>query len=227
MTKPLGRKSYGSIPHLPGSKIGPSDHGCHHGQHRICCVKARDAKDTIIVQEKLDGSNVAAARIGDEIVALQRKGYLCDSSPHEQHHRFARFVESRRDVLVSILEDGERLCGEWLAMAHGTKYDLRCREPFVAFDIIRGHQRVGYSELLRRVGRSFSTPPCLHIGCPVSTECAMAILGEHGYYGAEKAEGVVYRVERDGEVDFLAKFVRADFEPGKYFGDTPVWNLGA
>ena len=33
--KPLGRKAYGSIPHLPGSRIGPGDHHCHEGQRRI------------------------------------------------------------------------------------------------------------------------------------------------------------------------------------------------
>ena len=32
----------------------------------------------------------------------------------------------------------------------------------------------------------------------------------------EKPEGMVYRVERKGEVDFLAKWVRSDFEAGKY-----------
>ena len=29
-------------------------------------------------------------------------------------------------------------------------------------------------------------------------------------------EGMVYRVERRGKVDFLAKWVRKDFEEGKY-----------
>jgi len=33
--KPLGIKSYGSIPHLPGSRIGIGDHKCHEGQERI------------------------------------------------------------------------------------------------------------------------------------------------------------------------------------------------
>lgn len=30
--KPLGRKLYGSIPHLPGSRLGPGDHHCQAGQ---------------------------------------------------------------------------------------------------------------------------------------------------------------------------------------------------
>jgi len=56
--KPLGRKSYGSIPHLPGSRLGPGDYHAHEGQARIATEKARDKHDKIYVQEKLDGSNV-------------------------------------------------------------------------------------------------------------------------------------------------------------------------
>ena len=33
--KPLKQKSYGSIPHLLGSRLGVGDHHCHEGQqHR-------------------------------------------------------------------------------------------------------------------------------------------------------------------------------------------------
>ena len=51
--KPLGGKSYGSVPHLIGSRRGPMDFGVNEGQQRICCEKKRDRHDTIIVQEKL------------------------------------------------------------------------------------------------------------------------------------------------------------------------------
>ena len=54
--KTLGRKAYGSIGHLPNSRVGPKDHHVHEGQARICTVKARDKHDRVIVQEKLDGS---------------------------------------------------------------------------------------------------------------------------------------------------------------------------
>lgn len=30
--KPLGGKSYGSIPHLPGSRLGPGDHHDNGGK---------------------------------------------------------------------------------------------------------------------------------------------------------------------------------------------------
>ncbi|HYF69139.1 MAG TPA: hypothetical protein VD884_13440, partial [Ohtaekwangia sp.] len=58
MMKPLGGKSYGSIPHFYGSRLGPADHHCSPGQQVIATEKKRDRHDYIIVQEKLDGGNV-------------------------------------------------------------------------------------------------------------------------------------------------------------------------
>jgi len=81
-TKPLGRKSYGSIGHLPGSRMDVNhakygtgktvgkDFGVHPGMARIVTEKTRDKHDRIIVQEKLDGSNVSIARVNGEIVSL-------------------------------------------------------------------------------------------------------------------------------------------------------------
>jgi hypothetical protein len=50
--KPLGFKNYGSIGHLPCSRMGPGDHSVHEGQARICLEKARDKHDRIFVTEK-------------------------------------------------------------------------------------------------------------------------------------------------------------------------------
>lgn len=44
--KPLGIKSYGSIAHLPGSRISVGDHKCHEGQKRIATEKTRDRHDS-------------------------------------------------------------------------------------------------------------------------------------------------------------------------------------
>ncbi len=42
-------------------------------------------------------------------------------------------------------------------------------------------------------------------------------LGTLGFHGAiDPVEGAVWRVEREGRVDFLAKYVRADKIDGKY-----------
>lgn len=229
--KPLGQKAYGSIGHLPGSKRGPADRGVNDGQARICTVKPRDKHDTIIVQEKLDGTNVAVAKIDGAIVPLIRAGYRAETSHYPQHHLFAAWAYERQDVFDRLLSEGERVCGEWLAQAHGVRYDLTGREPFVAFDIMRGCERALYEDAVSRLrAAGLSLAPLLYVanGLAISVPEALWVLGKYGSYGAtEPVEGCVWRVERKGKVDFLAKYVRPDFETGKYLesiGGSVVWN---
>ena len=90
--KPLGTKAYGSICHLPGSRLGPGDHKLDEGMLRILTMKPRDRHDLIIVQEKLDGSNVCIAKIDGQLVPLGRSGYPAISSKYEQHRLFHLWV---------------------------------------------------------------------------------------------------------------------------------------
>lgn len=227
--KPLGRKAYGSIPHLPGSRLGPGDHHCHPGQERICTLKARDRHDRIIVTEKLDGGNVCIAKVEGQIHALGRAGYPAITSPFRQHHIFDEWVKGGLGRFSALLNEGEALHGEWLAMAHGTKYDL-AHEPFVAFDLTRDKKRVSHDELVELCTRfALTTPHVISDGPPISVADALELLGEHGQHGAlEPVEGAVWRVERKGEYDFLAKYVRPDKSDGKYLseitGCAPYWH---
>lgn len=228
--KPLGRKNYGSIGHLPCSRMGPADHSCHPGQQRICIEKARDKHDQIIVTEKLDGSNVGIARVEDNIFALGRAGYLAQTSKYEQHQLFAAWVRERESFWREVLEPGQRLVGEWMAQAHGTRYTLP-NGPFAAFDLMEGERRLSF-KTLRFVcfGFGIAMPKLLHVGGPISVDKAME-LHAAGDHGADEPEGIVYRVERKGQYDFMAKWVRPDKVDGKYLpdvtgsvSDVPVWN---
>lgn len=227
-SKPLGGKAYGSIGHLPNSRLGPGDHSVHAGQGVICCEKARDKHDRIIVQEKLDGSCVSVALVNGKILPLTRAGYHADTSPYQQHHMFADWVVANELRFRDILSDGERICGEWLAQAHGTVYDLSKLEPFGAFDIFGvGGKRIPYDEFVQRTNGVIDRPELIHDGGPITVADAMAIHFDV-HWPCDEVEGVVYRVERRGEVDFLAKFVRLDKQDGKYLesvtGGAPVWN---
>jgi hypothetical protein len=227
-TKPLGQKAYGHIPHLPGSRMGPSDHHCHEGQSRICTEKARDRHDTIIVQEKLDGSCVAVARIDGILHALGRSGWPAISSNYEQHRLFAQWVLVNQDRFMSVLTDGERLVGEWLAQAHSTRYNLR-HEPFVPFDLITGSVRATVDNMAERLtGHGFTTPQIISYGPPVSIPIVLDRLNTSGHGAVDRVEGAVWRVERKGVVDFLAKYVRPDKEDGIYLpevsGSDAIWN---
>lgn len=226
--KPLSNNAYGSIPHLIGSRRGSSDRGVNPGQHRMCVERAARPEDVVYVQEKLDGSNVAVARIDGQLIALQRHGYPCWSSRHEQHRLFAQWVAEHKDRFAFVA-DGWRVCGEWLAQAHGTRY-LVTAPPFIAFDYMRGSKRTPLGrciDLFCTAG--LPVPALLHWGPPLSLEHADKLLGERGRHGAiDRAEGVIYRVERGDKVILVAKYVRADKIDGRYLpqisGRPPVWN---
>ncbi len=221
--------------------MGSADKSCHEGQARIATEQARDSNDEIIVQEKLDGSNVGVAKIEGQIVPISRAGYRAETSPYKQHHYFADWVLNPKNWqrFNDCLTDGERIVGEWLAQAHSTRYELQ-HEPFVAFDIMTDSERTPYDDFIERVKPfNFITPHIIHRGTPISVEEVMKKIGKSGFHGAvDEVEGAIWRVERDkatgkkGEkkrvVDFLVKYVRPNKKDGIYLesvsGKEAIWN---
>ena len=221
------RRNYGSIPHLSTSKMSQqADKKIEYGQELYLTKKARDWKDLVIVTEKIDGSNVGVVRKDGKIHSIGRSGYESISSPYEHHHYFSKWVEYNHSMF-NWLPEGYRVCGEWCAMAHGTIYNIADESPFVAFDIIdSNNNRIIYLDFIK-ICIKYNIPmvPLLHIGQPISIKNSIKLLGR-GYYGnPEKPEGVVYRMERENKVDYLAKWVRSDKEDGKYMNDN-IWNHG-
>ena len=128
--------------------MGPADHHVHEGQARICTEQARKG-DIVVVQEKLDGSCVAVAKINGEIVPLIRAGYRARDGRREFQHQFDRWAMEHADQFDSLLMEGERVVGEWLALAHGTRY-RNLHSPFVAFDLMVGDKRATTEEVISR-----------------------------------------------------------------------------
>lgn len=228
--KPLGKKAYGSIPHFTDSKKDKTDNVANPGQQNILTSKERDYRDTIVVQEKLDGSNCCVAKINNELFCLTRKGYLAKSSPFYQHHYFDKWVQRNFNRFNELLKNGERVVGEWLMQAHGTRYFLP-HEPFVVFDLINeNNERLNFLNLLKRTAKfDFVLPKLLHIGQPLSLKKAKSMIkNESGHGAIDPIEGVVYRCERHDRVDFLCKYVRPEKIDGYYLDsqwDKLTWNL--
>ena len=90
-----------------------------------------------------------------------------------------------------------------------------------------GTTRLVFDEFTARVQGVFETPHLLHDGGALSVEAALARHETH-HWPCEELEGVVYRLERKGEVELLAKYVRPDKIDGKYLSDISgqpdVWN---
>ena len=120
----LGHRAYGSVPNLHSSYIVRGDKVANEGHNRIATQKIRDRHDTVIVEEKLDGSNMGIYRKDGQIYAISRAGYLATTSPFPFQHRFDEWVHLRDDMWLDILRDGERLMGEWMVMSHGVKYAM-------------------------------------------------------------------------------------------------------
>jgi hypothetical protein len=229
--KPIGIKNYGSIPHLSNSKIGPVDYFITEGQERILTEKKRDKHDTILAFEKYDGSNVGIAKINNKIFALTRAGYEAKTSPYKQHHLFSEWVYRREKMFTDMLSNGERITGEWLAQTHGLIYKIDV-EPIIFFDYFINKKRVLHEELgAKAIEYGLQLPRQLHEGEPVKVETLLPILNKKtkGIESADLPEGIVYRVERKDEVDFLAKWVRFDFPTGKYCigveENDLIWNI--
>lgn len=211
---------YPKIPHLPGSRTGPSDRHVGPERTRALTERARDGAH-IVVEEKLDGTCVVVTRTGDDVIAFGRDGRRACESRNLGRRLFAWWVTEHRERFLSLLHDGEQACGEWLALTHGTIYELP-HEPFVLFDLVRAGVSLSREEL-RKPGldAGFTLPCTLHEGAALPTSEALSLLGPRGHHGADMAEGVVYREEhsRDGVCRFVAKLVRQEKVDGAHLAD--------
>lgn len=185
--------------------------------------------DRVIVEEKLDGSCVLVRRQGGALVAFGREGRPCSASPNEGRRRFAAWV-GQHGRRFAWLAEGERAACEWLMLTHGTRYALP-HEPLVLIDVLTADgRRLGTDELTyRAAAASLPTPRVLHDGAALPVDEALARLGERGHHGAvDPAEGVVYRLEVQGAIVAVAKWVRHGKIDGLYLadhsGEDHVWN---
>lgn len=226
----LPYRAYPSIPHLPGSRLGPSERVIDVHQRSMLTERARHPRDRVIVQEKLDGSCVCAWRRGGQILALGRGGDLAELSANAGRRLWADWAASQSARFLALLREGERACGEWMALAHGERYELH-HEPFVLFDLFDAENRpIGFDALVERASaEGFVTPHRLHDGAPIDVESIDRALGPRGFHGAqEAAEGAVWRLERDGRLLFRAKYVRPHKRDGCLLADRGggphIWN---
>lgn len=222
-------KRYARIPHLPGSRLGPSDRTVDPELAARCAGPGR-AGDRVIVSEKLDGSCVAIVRTAGGVTAIGREGRPCAASRNDGRRAFAAWVDARAARLAGGLAEGEWLVCEWLVLAHGTRYALP-HGPAIAIDgFAPDATRWPFDDVRGRAARmELPVAHVVHDGDALPTADALARLGERGHHGAlDPAEGVVYRVERAGAVVGLTKYVRADKRDGVYLADHSggdhVWN---
>jgi hypothetical protein len=208
---------YPRTPHLFGSR------GTDDDKHLGEAESLRFLADrSLIVEEKLDGTNVGIHFTPDGKLVLQCRGHLITEGMHPQYDLFKQWAAVKRSVLEEIVEDRLILFGEWVYARHSVHY-RRLPHYFFEFDIC-DKPSGDFLSLDRRLtlleGTGLHTVPVLHVGA-LDRERLAALIGPSRFDGAFEnpltkrtdnvMEGLYLRTEAQRVVTGRAKFVRPEF----------------
>lgn len=208
---------YPRTPHLFGSK--GTDDDKHLGESES---KTFIADDSLIIEEKIDGTNVGIHFSADGEMVLQCRGHLITEGMQPQYDLFKQWVAVKRNVLEDQLEDRYILFGEWAYARHSIHY-RKLPHYFFEFDIYDKEQD-NFLDLERRLslldGTGILTVPVVHTG-KVSQDELHDLIGPSQFDSQLEnpitnrpdnlMEGLYLRTEGNGVVTARAKFVRSEF----------------
>jgi len=208
---------YPRTPHLFGSR-GTDDDKHLSDKESLAFL----ADESLIVEEKIDGTNVGLHFSDAGELVLQCRGHLITEGMHPQYDLFKQWGTVKRDVLETMLENRYILFGEWLYAQHSLHYRA-LEHYFFEFDIY-DKEAEAFLDLERRTqllaGMNIVTVPVLHTGAITRKELA-ALIGPSRFGGHFEnpttqqsdnlMEGLYLRTEQDGVVTGRAKMVRPEF----------------
>src|SRR5690606_41949674 len=119
---------YPRTPHLFGSR--GTDDDKHLGERESLALLA---DDSLIVEERIDGTNVGI-HFADGKLVLQCRGHLITEGMHQQYDLFKQWVVVKQGVLSQRLAERYILFGEWVYAKHSVHY-RRLTHYFFEFDI--------------------------------------------------------------------------------------------
>jgi hypothetical protein len=208
---------YPRTPHLFGSKGTEDDK--HLGEKES---KAFIADQSLIVEEKIDGTNVGIHFSDSGAMVLQCRGHLITEGMHPQYDLFKQWAAVKRYVLAHHLENRFILFGEWVYARHSIHY-RKLTHYFFEFDIFDKEDAV-FLDLEQRMalleGTGIQTVPVLHKG-KVSRDDLEGLIGPSQFDSHFEnpltrrpdnlMEGLYFRTEAGGSVTGRAKWVRPEF----------------
>jgi hypothetical protein len=208
---------YPRTPHLFGSK------GTDDDKHLSEAESLRFISDnSLIVEEKIDGTNVGIHFTPDGQMVLQCRGHLITHGMHPQYDLFKQWTAVKRGVLEDRLEDRYILFGEWVYARHSVHY-RQLPHYFFEFDIYDKDEEAFLSlgkrlPLIEDTG--IETVPVLHQGA-IGKEELEGLIGPSLFDSVFEnpvtkrtdnlTEGLYLRTEAAGAVAGRAKFVRPEF----------------
>ena len=165
----------------------------------------------LIVEEKLDGANVAIWLDGERGIRCAGRGGMGAMDRGGQLGRLRAWASERTEPLRALLAEQEVLYGEWLYLQHSVRYD---RLPDLLCGLDLWTSRGGFttvSERDRRCGAlGLWTAPTVFRGA-LRTMLDLEALSARSPLGPAAMEGLILRREGpEGLIDRV-KWVRTDF----------------
>jgi len=208
---------YPRTPHLFGSKGTDDDkHLSEVESHRFIADKS------LIVEEKIDGTNVGIHFSTEGELVLQCRGHLITTGMHPQYDLFKQWAAVKRPVLEERLQHRFILFGEWMYARHSVHY-RQLPHYFFEFDIY-DKEIAAFLSLEKRLtlleGSGIHTVPVIHRG-QLGREQLTDLIGPSHFDSHfdnpitnrpdNLMEGLYLRIEADSAVSGRAKFVRPEF----------------
>lgn len=208
---------YPRTPHLFGSR------GTADDKHLGATASAGFLADpSLIVEEKLDGTNVGLHFTAAGRLVLQCRGHEITAGMHPQYDLFKQWAGVKRPTLEGMLADRYILFGEWLYAKHSVHYRA-LPHYFFEFDIYDKQDAIFLgleTRLLMLDGTGLHTVPVVHRG-PLSADGLRALVTKSQFDSVfdnpltgrpdDLMEGLYLRTEAGGRVTGRAKHVRPEF----------------
>jgi hypothetical protein len=180
------------------------------------------ADSSLIVEEKIDGTNVGIHFTSGGRMVLQCRGHEITEGMHPQYDLFKQWTSVKRPVLEAMLGGQFILYGEWLYAKHSVHY-RKLPHYFFEFDIY-DKDAAQFLDLETRLemleGKGLQTVPVVHRG-PIAAEQLPSLINRSAFDSAfenpvtgrtdDLMEGLYVRTEAEGSVTGRAKLVRPEF----------------
>jgi hypothetical protein len=204
---PADPPPYPRVPHLFAGSVRGRDDDVLDAESERCFLA-----DEVLVEEKLDGANVALW-LGDHgAVAVATRGGPDAQDRGRQRGPLRAWAAERSDALRELLAGGWVLYGEWLWRRHGVSYD-RLPDWLVGLDLWHPeHAWASVEDRDRRcTGAGVLLPPRIRDWGRLRGPEEVESLLRRSAFGEAKAEGVVLRRRGPRELR-LAKVVTAGYQ---------------
>ncbi len=208
---------YPRTPHLFGSRGTDDDKHLTRQDSEAFIANA-----SLIVEEKLDGTNAGIHFNSRGRMILQCRGHEITEGMHPQYDLFKQWTSVKRPVLEAMLSTRYILYGEWLYARHSVHY-RQLPHYFFEFDIYDKDAEAFLTldaRLQMLEGTGIQTVPVIHRGRATAEELR-TLIGLSAFESSfdnpttgrtdSLMEGLYLRTESTAYVTGRAKMVRPEF----------------